>query len=177
MEKKILLIMATLVVVAVLVVAFVMVAAGGGLNRSGGFTSLFDKFEYDGNATYGQRLQTPESWDVNDKKVVSDTIVDMTFYKQTVSQTSVYLTTMWFVYLGTKWATPYQGHGDIFYVPDNSHDGWLDVSHGMFTITVSSATNLSDHHSIGDVITLETVLKLNGNGQLGFGDWSVRNVI
>jgi hypothetical protein len=177
MERKILLIMATLVVVAVLVVAFVMVAAGGGLNRSGGFTALFDKFEYTGNETYEQDLQAPDNWNVNDKKVVSDTIVDMVYRKQTVSQTTVYITTLWFVYLGDKWANPYQGHGDTFNVPDNSHDGWLEVNHGMFSIEVSSATNLSADYSIGDVITLENALERNSNSQIGFGDWSVRNVI
>ena len=179
MEKKIILIMATLVVVAVLVVAFVMVAAGGGIDRSGGFTSLIDKFEYNGNETSGQHLQTPASWHAGDKKVVSDTIVDMTYRKQTVSQTSVYITTMWFVYLGTKWSNPYKGQGDNFYCPDNVHDDsplWLEVSHGLFSITVSSATNLSAHHDIGDVITLETVLELSGD-RLGFGDWSVKNTI
>ena len=177
MERKIIVIMATLVVVAVLVVAFVMVAAGGGISRSGGFTSLFDKLEYNGDKTYGQNLTVPESWHVNDKKVVSDTIVDMTYRKQTVSQTTVYITTLWFVYLGTKWSNPYQGHGDNFYVPDNSHDGLLEVSHGMFWIEVSSATNLSAHNSIGDVISLETVLERNGNNQIAFGDWSPKNVI
>lgn len=174
MERKIIAIMVTLVVVAALVVAFVMVAAGGGINRSGGFTALFDKLEYNGNETSGQRLQMPESWHAGDKKVASDTIVDMTFYKQTIGQTSVYITTLWFVYLGTKWSNPYHGHGDNFYVPD--HGGWMEVSHGMFSITVSSATNLSAHHDIGDVISLETILEHNGD-RLVFGDWSVRNVI
>ena len=177
MERKIIVIMATLVVVAVLVVAFVMVAAGGGISRSGGFTALFDKLEYNGNETYEQDLQAPESWHATDKKVVSDTIVDMTYRKQAVSQTTVYITQLWFVYLGTKWSNPYQGHGDIFNVPDNSHDGWLEVSHGMFLIEVSSATNLSADYSIGDVITLENALVRNSNSQIGFGDWSVKNVI
>ncbi|MBU0684534.1 MAG: hypothetical protein ABIE25_07485 [Thermoplasmatota archaeon] len=177
MERKIIAIMATLVVVAVLVVAFVMVAAGGGINRSGGFTALFDKLEYNGNETYEQDLQAPESWHVNDKKVVSDTIVDMTYRKQTIGQTNVYTTTLWFVYLGTKWSNPYQGHGDTFNVPDKSQDGWLQVNHGMFSIEVSSATNLSVHYSIGDVITLENALERNRNNQIGFGDWSVKNVI
>ncbi len=177
MERKIIVIMVTLVVVAALVVAFVMVAAGGGIRRSGGFTALFDKLEYSGNATHDQNLQAPESWHVNDKKVVTDTIVDMTYRKQTVSQTTVYISTLWFVYLGTKWSNPYQGEGDYFNVPDNSHDGWLDVNHGMFSIEVSSATNLSSDYSIGDVITLENALERNANNQIGFGDWSVRNVI
>jgi hypothetical protein len=177
MERKILVIMATLVVVAVLVVAFVMVAAGGGLRRSGGFTALFDKLEYTGNATVGQNLQVPESWHVNDKKVASDTIVDMTYRKQTVSQTAVYITTLWFVYLGTKWSNPYRGQGDSFNVPDNSNDGWMPVSHGMFSIEVSSATNLSAHYTIGDVITLENALERNVNNQIGFGDWSVQNMM
>lgn len=177
MERKILLIMATLVVVAVLVVAFVMVASGGGIRGSGGFTSLIDDMEYNGNATSGQHLQMPDSWHVNDKKVVSDTIIDMTYYKQTVGQTSVYLTTIWFVYHGTKWAHPYQGHGDSFYLPDNSQDGWLTVEHGMFSLTVSSATNLSAHHDIGDVITLEVVFERNSNNQVAFGNWTPKNLI
>jgi hypothetical protein len=47
----------------------------------------------------------------------------------------------------------------------------------MFSITVSSATNLSAHYQIGDVISLESMLETNGNAMLAFGDWAVTNVI
>jgi len=174
MDKKILLIMVTLVVVAALVVAFVMIASGG-LRRAGGFTALFDKLEYAGDETHNQRLSLPASWDVGDKKTVSDTIVDMSFWKETHGSTSVYWTTMYFVYEGNKWNDP--SHGTSFQVPDNSNDGWMTVEHGLFGLTVSSATNLSAKYDIGDVITLQTVLETNSNVVTAFGNWVVASTI
>jgi hypothetical protein len=174
MDRKILMIMSALVVVAVLVVAFVMIASGG-LRRAGGFTTLFDKMQYDGTDTYHQRLSCPTSWDVGDKKSVSDSIVDMSFWKETHGSTSVYWTTMWFVYTGNQWNDP--SRGSSFYVPDKSADGWLAVEHGMFSITVSSATNISAKFDIGDVITLETLLVTNNNVVVALGDWVVASTI
>jgi hypothetical protein len=174
MDKKILTIMVALLVVAVLVVAFVMIASGG-LRRAGGFTSLFDKMEYDGDATYRQQLVFPDSWDVGDKKEVSDTIVDMSFWKETHGSTSVYWTTMWFAYMGNQWNDPTRG--TMFYVPDDSSDGWMVVDHNIFSLTVSSATNLSAKYDIGDVVTLETVFVLNNNVVVAFGDWVVSSTI
>jgi hypothetical protein len=177
MEKKIIAIMVTLLVVAALVVAFVMVAAGGGLRRAGGFTALFDKLVYTGSETSDQHLSMPSGWHAGDKKTVSDTIVDLTYRKQTISQTTVYITTLWFVYMGNKWSSPYEGHGTSFYVPDTSFDGWFHVDHGLFSITVSSATNLSMHYQIGDVITVESMLTTNSYAMLAFGDWAVSDVL
>jgi len=178
MDKKIIAIMVTLVVVAALVVAFVVVAAGGGLRKAGGFTALFDALEYTGDANHDQRLQMPAGWHSGDKKSVSDQIVDMTYRKTTVSQTSVYITTLWFVYVGDKWSDAYQGEGTTFYVPSAAgYDSWLHIDHGLFSITVSSATNLSAHYSIGDVITVETMLETNSIAMLAFGDWAVADVI
>jgi len=173
MDKKILTMMVALLVVAVLVVAFVM--ASGGLQRAGGFTRLFDKMEYDGDATYHQQLSFPSSWHVGDKKKVSDTIVDMSFWKETHGSTSVYWTTMWFAYQGNQWNDP--SRGTSFSVPDDSSDGWMVVDHSLFALTVSSATNLSAKYDIGDVITLETVLVLNNNVVVAFGDWIVTSTI
>ncbi len=177
MDKKIIAIMVTLVVVAALVVAFVVVAAGGGMRKAGGFTALFDKLDYTGDANHGQRLQMPAGWHSGDKKSVDDRIVDMTYRKTTVSQTSVYITTLWFVYMGDKWSDQYQGQGTTFYVPTTGFDNWLHIDHGLFAITVSSATNLSAHYSIGDVITVETMLETNSIAMLAFGDWAVADVI
>ncbi|MGQ9587548.1 MAG: hypothetical protein ACUVT7_04100 [Thermoplasmata archaeon] len=174
MDKKIIAIMVTLVVVAALVVAVVMVAAGG-IRRPGGFTDLFDKLEYNGTDTYDFDLSLPDSWDVGDKKTVSDIIVDMFFEKRTIGQTSVYITTMYFVYLGNKWNNPQEGTS--FNVPVDSGNGWLHVDHGRFSITVSSATNLSAEYDVGDVITLETSLVQNSNTMLAFGDWVVANTL
>ena len=174
MDKKILTIMVALLVVAVLVVAFVMIASGG-LQRSGGFTALIDKMVYDCDDTFEQQLSFPDSWDVGDKKRVSDTIVDMGFWKETHGSTSVYWTTMWFTYLGNKWND--QRSGTSFQVPDSSHDGWMEVEHNLFWVQVSSATNLSAKYNIGDVITLETVLVLNNNVVTAFGDWIVSSTI
>jgi hypothetical protein len=101
----------------------------------------------------------------------------MTYHKTTVSQTSVYITTLWFVYMGDKWSDAYQGEGTTFYVPTTGYGSWLHIDHGMFSITVSSATNLSAHYSIGDVITVETMLETNRNAMLAFGDWAVADVI
>lgn len=177
MDKKIMAIMVTLVLVAALVVAFVVVAAGGGLRKAGGFTALFDDLEYTGDANHDQRLQMPSGWHTGDKKSVSDQIVDMTYYKRTISQTSVYITTLWFVYMGDKWSDSFQGEGTTFYVPSTGYDSWLHIDHGLFSITVSSATNLSAQYSIGDVITVQTMLETNSIAMLAFGDWSVADVI
>ena len=171
MDKKILMIMTALVVVAVLVVAFVLVASGG-LVRAGGFTSLFDKLQNNTNSTYHQQLSLPSSWHVGDKKTVSDTIVDMKYDVATIGSTSVYVTTLWFVYLGNKWNSPHQGTS--FYVP--TEDGWQPVDHGRFSITVSSATNLSAKYDMGDVMTLETILVMH-NDVLSFGEWVVASTL
>jgi len=172
MDRKIIAVMLTLVVVAILVVAFVMVAAGGFGARAGGFTGLFDDLENPGGDTHDQELALPTSWAVNEIKKVSDTIVDLEYYEQTVAQTTVYVTTLYFVYLGEKWNAP-QEDGSNFRVPDNSFDGWMYIDHGMFHITVSSATNLSADFEPGDVIRLQTALVTNINSQVAFGEWSV----
>lgn len=177
MEKRILGIMVTLVVVAAVVVAFVMIAAGGGWRSAGGFTDLFDDLVYTGSETTNQMLSLPSDWRQGDKKVVSDVITDMVYRKQTVSQTTVYITTMYFVYLGDKWSNPYQGLGQNFYVPVTYSNYLLHVEHGQFSITVSSATNISADYGIGDVITVESTLKLNGLGQLAFDTWNVKGVL
>lgn len=174
MDKKIIAIMVTLVVVAALVVAVVLVASGG-IRGTGGFTSLFDKLVYNGTDTSDFDLSLPDSWEVGDKKSASDTIVDMYYHRQTIGQTSVYITTMYFMYLGNKWNNPQEG--TMFSVPDNSGDGWLNVDHGRFMITVSSATNLSADYDVGDVITLETSLVQNTNAVLAFGDWVVQDTL
>jgi len=166
MEKKILLIMVSLVVVAALVVAFVMIASGG-MGRAGGFTKLFDKLVDPDEQTYGQRLELPDSWSVGDVKRVSDSIVDM-YYDE---EDHGYTTVMWFAYQGNKWNDP--DRGTYFHVPDTSSDGWLDVTHGLFSITVWSATNLSAKYNIGDVITLESELDTNSYVMLAFDNWHV----
>jgi hypothetical protein len=80
--------------------------------------------------------------------------------------------------MGDKWSDPYQGDGTSFYVPIAvQYSSWLHVDHGLFSITVSSATNLSAQYSIGDVITVETMLETNSNAMLAFGDWAVADVI
>ncbi len=177
MDRKIIGVMVTLVVVAVIVVAFVVFAAGGGIrSRAGGFTSMFDDLQNPGQGTFEQNLALPTDWHVNQVKKVSDTIVDLSYTKQTVAQTTVYVTTLHFVYLGDLWNDPFNG-GTNFNVPDNSFDGWMSVDHGLFRITVSSATNLSAHYQPGDVINLEVVLLTNVNSQLAFGEWSVVDTI
>jgi len=177
MDRKIIGVMVTLVVVAVIVVAFVMIAAGGGLRTgAGGFTSLFDDLQNPGQETHDQELALPNDWRVNDIKKASDTIVDLSYDKTTIAQTTVYVTTLYFAYLGSKWADAIND-GNHFSVPDNSFDGWLHVSHGLFSVTVSSATNLSAHFHPGDVIEVQTALTTNTNGQLAFGEWSVVDTI
>ncbi len=171
MDKKILMIMSALVVVALLVVAFVLVASGG-LQRAGGFTTLFDKLTYDGDQSHGQHLDLPSSWDVGDKKTVSDSLVDMSYDVGTIGSTSVYITTLWFNYMGNKWNNPEEG--TLFYVPSSA--GWITVNHGMFSLRVSSATNLSAKFDIGDVITLETLLVSNG-GVVVFGEFLVAGTL
>lgn len=171
MDKKIVMIMVSLLVIAAVVVAFVMIAAGGGLRSSGGFTKVFDKLDA-GIAPDENRLQLPNSWDTGDVKKASDTIVDLTYDKTTIQQTTVYLTHLWFVYSGEKWADAYEGHGTNFYVPVAWGSGWLHVEHGMFSLTVSSATNLSAKYSNGDVITLESEISFYGfTGIKSFGEW------
>ncbi len=177
MDRKIIGIMVSLVVILIVVMVVVLVALGGGIStRAGGFTSLFDDLQNPGAETHNQQLALSTDWGVNDIKRVSDTIVDLSYSKQTVAQTTVYVTTLYFVYLGEKWADPFNG-GSNFRVPDTSFDGWMPVDHGLFHITVSSATNLSAHYSAGDGIELEVVLQTNTNGMLAFGEWSVANTI
>lgn len=180
MEKRILAIMVTLVVVAALVVGFVMIAAGGGIRiGGGGFTDLFDDLDYTGNATTDQQLSIPSDWS-GDTKAVKDVIVDMTYREQVVSQTkTLFYTTLYFVYLGDKWSNPLVG-GQSFEVPTayNDHgDLWLEVEHGMFSVTVETVTNLSEDFGIGDSITLESKIALNSNAILSFGAWSVKGVL
>ena len=121
-------------------------------------------------------LVLPSGWAVNQVRTVSDTIVDLSYYKQTIAQTNVYVTTLFFAYQGQKWNAPYEG-GSNFMVPDNSGDGWLSVDHGMFHITVSSATNLSARFHPGDVIEVQTALVMNINAMVAFGEWSVANTL
>jgi hypothetical protein len=181
MERKIIGIMLSLVVVAVVVVAIVMVAAGG-FKKSGGFTKLFDSLEYSGNLTYHQELEIPTEWEIGDTKKVSDTIVDMYHYRTTVQQTSVYITTLYFVYIGDEWADP--SEGTWFRVPMADSHGdvtWITVNHGLFSIQVSSATNLSDAYDVGDVIELETTIMMANDdtvdGTKAFGLWAVANTV
>jgi len=177
MDRKIIAVMVTLVVVAALVVAFVMIAAGGMRGNAGGFTDLFDDLRNPGGETHDQQLALPNSWSVNEVKKVSDVIVDLTYYEQTVEQTSVFVTTLYFAYMGEKWSAPTEG-GANFFVPDNSGDGWLPLNHGVFHVTVSSATNLSEDYHPGDVIELKVSLAINeANQQLAFGIWSVSDVM
>ena len=177
MDRKIIGIMVTLVAVLIVVMVVVLAFVGGGLSvRAGGFTSLFDDLENPAGGTHNQELAMPTNWRVNDVMKVSDTIVDLSYYKQTVAQTTVYVTTLYFAYMGDKWNDPFND-GSNFNVPDNSFDGWMGVGHGVFHITVSSATNLSAHYQPGDVIKLEVVLQTNVNGSLAFGEWSVANTI
>jgi hypothetical protein len=181
MEKKIIGIMLSLVVVAVVVVAVVMVAAGG-FKKSGGFTRLFDSLDYSGNLTYQQWLEIPDDWEVGDQKRVSDTIVDMYHYRTTIQQTYVYITTLYFVYIGDKWTDPEDG--TWFRVPNSDSHGdsnWIIVNHGLFSIQVSSATNLSAAYDIGDVIELETTIVIanddSSDGTLAFGLWAVADTV
>ena len=181
MEKRIIGIMLSLVVVAIVVVAVVMVAAGG-LKKSGGFTRLFDSLEYSGNLTYQQWLEIPDDWEVGDQKKVSDTIVDMYYYRTTIQQTYVYITTLYFVYIGDKWTDP--SDGTWFRVPNADSHGdatWINVNHGLFSIQVSSATNLSAAYDIGDVIELETTIVIanddSEDGRLAFGLWAVADTV
>jgi hypothetical protein len=177
MDRKIIAVMVTLVVVAALVVAFVMIAAGGMRGNAGGFTDLFDDLQNPEGETHDQQLALPSNWAVNEVKTVSDVIVDLTYYEQTVAQTKVYVTTLYFAYMGEKWTNPVEG-GANFYVPDDSFDGWLEVDHGLFHITVSSATNLSEDFHPGEVIELKVSLVSNdANQQLAFGVWTVADTI
>ena len=177
MERKIIMIMLTLVVVAIVVVGVVMVAAVG-IKRGGGFTQLFDQLEDSGELENQYMiLELPSNWDAGDVKSVSDTIVDMYFNEHTVEQTTVYVTTLYFVYTGNKWNNP--DHGTMFRIPiedDWGMLGWKSIVHGLFWIQVSSATNLSAEYDIGDVIELETTL-VNAGGTLAFSEWSVSNTL
>jgi hypothetical protein len=177
MEKKIIAIMVALVVVALVVVAAVTIGVGVGGRQAGGFTATFDKLtNSDVNDTYGQHLNLPDSWKAGDKKTVSDTIVDMWYDRTTVGQTHVYTTHLIFAYLGEKWNAP--RHGTLFYVPqDILGHPWLGVSHGVFQIDVSSATNITAKYSVGDTITLTTMLSVNSNALLAFGEWQVADTI
>ena len=176
MDRKIVGIMLALVVVAIIVVGVVAVATTG-FKKSGGFTKLFDDLEYSGDLTYRQELELPDDWEAGDVKGVSDMIVDMHYYRHTVSMTTVYVTTLYFVYLGDKWNSP--AEGTRFYVPVEYNDGeldWIHVNHGLFSIQVSSATNLSANYDVGDVIDLETTL-VDAGGTLAFGEWQVANTL
>ena len=173
MERKIMATMIALVVVAVVVVAVVLATAGV-TKKPGGFTKLFDQLEYEGTATYEQVLALPDDWDAGDKKVVSDQIVDMMYYTVTVQYTTLYITTMWFTYVGDKWQDPARGTNfDIPTTDDRVHSGYITVNHGLFSITVSTPTNLSASYDIGDVIELETTLNLNEYAALAFSEWYV----
>jgi hypothetical protein len=181
MEKKIIGIMLSLIVVAIVVVAVVMVAAGG-FKKSGGFTKLFDSLEYSGNLTFHQELEIPADWEAGETKKVSDTIVDMYHYRTTVQQTNVYITTLYFVYIGDEWTDP--ASGTWFRVPmaDNHGDvTWITIDHGRFSLQVSSATNLSAAYDIGDVIELETTIVIandeSTDGTKAFGLWAVADTV
>ena len=174
MDKKIIAIMVSLLVIAAGVAAVVAYTTGGGLGSSGGFTKLYDKLSYTSWAPPDNRyLELPSSWETGDVKTVSDVIVDLTYEKTVLHQTTVYLTHMWFVYLGDKWSIPYENDGSRFYVPVEIPGGseWMQVNHGLFSVTVSSATNLSAKYAVGDSITLESELVVNDNAMLAFGEW------
>jgi hypothetical protein len=177
MEKKIIGIMVALVVVAVVVVAAVTIGIGAGGQRAGGFTALFDKLNNsDVNKTHDQQLRLPTSWSAGDTKKVSDTIIDMWYDRTTVGQTHVYTTYLRFAYLGEKWNDPKSGTD--FSVPqDISGHSLLYVQHGVFQISVSSATNITAKYSIGDTITLTTMLSTISSGLLAFGEWQVVDTI
>lgn len=171
MDRKIIAVMLTLVVVAVVVMAFVLVAAGGiRASTSGGFTKLFDELQNPSGALVDQELTLPTSWHVNDIKKVSDRIVDMYYDTVPVASTTVYITTLYFAYSGEKWNNP-EEDGTNFYVPYGN--GWMHISHGLFHIQVSTATNLSAEYQPGDVIELESPIATNTSAQLVFGEWSV----
>ncbi|MDH3365952.1 MAG: hypothetical protein OEM29_08135 [Thermoplasmata archaeon] len=180
MERKIIGIMLTLVVVAIVAIGVVMIAAVD-TKKGGGFTGLFDQLENSDDATYNQDLEIPDDWDAGDVKSVSDTIVDMYSYRQPVQQTTVYLTTLYFVYMGDKWNNP--DDGTRFNIPIADEDGmlhWKEIVHGLFSIQVSSATNLSAEYDIGDVIELETIITEASTGDgdtLAFGKWSVADTL
>ncbi|MCJ2533226.1 MAG: hypothetical protein LN411_04820, partial [Candidatus Thermoplasmatota archaeon] len=120
-----------------------------------------------------------------DVKKVSDTIVDMYHYSTTVQQTNVYITTLYFVYIGDEWTDP--DDGTRFSVPNSvTHNDetlatWIIVSHGLFSLQVSSATDLSLAYDIGDVIELETTIVIaddeTSDGIKSFGLWTVANTV
>lgn len=174
MEKKIIAVFVALVIVAILVVSFVLAAAGG-VKKMGGFSDLFDDLAYSGTDTYNQDLEIPAGWHVNDTKSVDDLIVDMTYNSYTDHGVTVYVTDLYFVYVGDKWADLHQGSS--FYVP--AQNGWIHVDHGQFSIRVSSATNLSEQYHPGDIIKLESKIVSDGvNGNMvAFGDWRVSDVV
>ncbi len=176
MERKIVGIMLALVVVAIVIVGVVTIAAVG-TKKSGGFSKLFDDLEYSGDLTYRQELEIPGDWHENDVKKVSDMIVDMRYYRHTVATTTVYVTTLYFIYVGDEWNSP--AEGTRFFVPVEWNDGfldWMDVNHGLFSIQVSSATNLSAAYDIGDVIELQTTI-IDVDGTLAFGEWAVADTL
>ncbi len=176
MEKKIIAIMVSLVVVAAVVVGVVLIAAGG-VHTAGGFTKLFDSLEYAGEDSHYQQLELPDDWDVGDEKVVSDAIIDMAYSEMSIGQTTVYLTDLYFVYMGEKWNDP--DWGTAFTVPySEESDDYLHIGHGLFHVTVSSATNIASEYDIGDTITLKTsIVQLGTDGPLAFGSFSVSGVI
>ncbi|UCE91176.1 MAG: hypothetical protein JSV90_07080 [Methanobacteriota archaeon] len=175
MDRKIIGIMLALVVVAIVVVGVVAVATVG-MKKSGGFSKLFDDLEYSGDLTYRQELEIPDDWNPGDVKRVSDTIVDMHYYVHSVPMT-VYVTTLYFVYLGEEWNSP--AEGTRFYVPVEWSLGeldWIQVNHGVFSIQVSSATNLSAAYDVGDVIKLQTTI-VDAAGTLAFGEWQIADTL
>ncbi|MBU1158920.1 MAG: hypothetical protein KKE24_06250 [Candidatus Thermoplasmatota archaeon] len=173
MEKKILTIMVVLVVAATLMVAVVLIAAGG-MRSAGGFTKLFDDLENPtSSVTYNQYLEMPDGWELGDTMSVNDRIVDMYLIDTDVisSSITIYDTVLYFMYMSDKWTDTDQGTS--FYVPCvGAHNGYIHVSHGLFSLTVSSATNLSAEYDIGDIIGLETKLVIN-NDVLSFDEWSI----
>lgn len=174
MDRKIIGVMLTLVAVLIVVMVVVLVSVGGGLSaRSGGFTKLFDQLVNTDSATYDQDLALPTSWRVGDVKSASDTIVDMYYDHVTLGSVTVYETHLYFAYQGVKWNDA--ARGTSFTVPQNITD--LHVSHGLFHITVSSATNLAEKYQIGDVIQLENKLVVSSTGAVIFGTWVVANTL
>jgi hypothetical protein len=55
-------------------------------------------------------------------------------------------------------------------------DGTLLVNHGLFSITVSSATNISAHYDVGDTITIEAQV-VSVDGALAFNNWIVADTL
>jgi hypothetical protein len=157
------------------VVAAVTIGVGAGGRHAGGFTALFEKMNNsDVNDTYNQVLNLPGNWKGGDQTTVSDTIVDMWYERATTH--AYYTTHLYFAYLGEKWNDPKRGTS--FTVPqDIQGDSWLEVNHGLFRVDVSSATNITAKYNVGDTITLTTMLSINSNALLAFGEWQVADTL